>query len=868
MEARITAILSAKVDAFVSGINQAASRLQKFGQDADRIGVALSVAVSAPLALLGKKAVETAGEFDALRRGLATVEKDADSLGKRLITLAEIAKLPGLGLQEAFKTDLSLRTTLGPLVGYEKAVNLATRAIVAFGNANASVGGGKADFGAAMLQLQQIVSQGKIQGDELNVLASRIPQVRTAIIAAFGTANTELINSKNNAAQIVEKITAELEKLPKATGGIKNSFENLSDFMSISLDRIGTNIAKNFNLNGIVSGITGFIDKIITKFESLSPVTQKIIIVLGAVLTVIPPIIAAVGLLAPAVTAGIAAFKALGVAVSAFSLASGVTLGPLALIAAAVVATAAVIITHWDKVKATLAESGIWDLMKDMIGSALSVITSIFGVFANLIQGDWKNLWQHLVDILKAFWNFGISITQAGVRFIGNALGGLLDFLGAPSNGKKVREFYQGLADTMNSIQFDLPASPTGNLFEGFNFGGTPTPIKPGSTPEQQAAAKKALDDYVKAQSEASKSIVDSLQRTRDISISLIKDETERKRAELKAQASDRRAQAEIEVQNETVKAREIKAINEKLAADLEELDKKSRTLAGVDVKPVERKQNKSVATSTGNDFEVRKDLLSKTNRLPGVDNVLDSINSAADKIKAAKMSIESAFQGLRDSFERAFDGWNVAGAIDSLDKYISAIEAKMSQMSDNQKVAFLSFAQNTSAVFATLGDAMGGAFEAFGQAIATGKNPFAAFGKAIIASFGDMLVMIGKQMLKQAAALAALAIISGGALTPVMGRTAIAGAALVTAGSAMRSIPALAKGGEVFGPTIAMVGDNRNAHIDPELVGPSSTFRKMMREELVGGGRTVHVIGEIRNDRIILANSRGQNERNTLRGK
>lgn len=78
--------------------------------------------------------------------------------------------------------------------------------------------------------------------------------------------------------------------------------------------------------------------------------------------------------------------------------------------------------------------------------------------------------------------------------------------------------------------------------------------------------------------------------------------------------------------------------------------------------------------------------------------------------------------------------------------------------------------------------------------------------------------------------------------------------AGLLTAGMALMSrvqIPALAKGGLAYGPTMAMVGDNKNAAIDPEVVAPLSKLKDMM------GGGVVEVVGRIKGDDIFLSNAR-----------
>lgn len=68
--------------------------------------------------------------------------------------------------------------------------------------------------------------------------------------------------------------------------------------------------------------------------------------------------------------------------------------------------------------------------------------------------------------------------------------------------------------------------------------------------------------------------------------------------------------------------------------------------------------------------------------------------------------------------------------------------------------------------------------------------------------------------------------------------------------------IPALANGGLAFGPTTALVGDNRNARIDPEVIAPLSKLKDMM------SSNAVEVFGRISGSDIYLSNTRTTTER------
>ena len=93
---------------------------------------------------------------------------------------------------------------------------------------------------------------------------------------------------------------------------------------------------------------------------------------------------------------------------------------------------------------------------------------------------------------------------------------------------------------------------------------------------------------------------------------------------------------------------------------------------------------------------------------------------------------------------------------------------------------------------------------------------------------------------------------ISGGLSIP-----AFIAAAVGSVKAAFGSVPALAAGGLAFGETMSIVGDNRNAAIDPEVIAPLSKLR-----DYIGGGST-NVYGRISGDDILISNARASRDRN-----
>lgn len=95
----------------------------------------------------------------------------------------------------------------------------------------------------------------------------------------------------------------------------------------------------------------------------------------------------------------------------------------------------------------------------------------------------------------------------------------------------------------------------------------------------------------------------------------------------------------------------------------------------------------------------------------------------------------------------------------------------------------------------------------------------------------------------------------------------AFLGPTLAAAGAAgvkalFNSIPAFADGGIVSGPTLAQVGEYRNASSNPEVIAPLSKLQNMM-----GGGQRVEVVGVISGQDILISSERAAIDRGRLRG-
>ena len=142
--------------------------------------------------------------------------------------------------------------------------------------------------------------------------------------------------------------------------------------------------------------------------------------------------------------------------------------------------------------------------------------------------------------------------------------------------------------------------------------------------------------------------------------------------------------------------------------------------------------------------------------------------------------------------------------------------------------------------------NAMMEAAKAAGEAIQSyakqGGDSLKELGKVALKSAADF---VRSEMMKAVAAFISRTIAISGPLGVIL---AGAGAAVVgtlfNKAIGSLSVPALAEGGLATAPTLAMVGDNRNASVDPEVIAPLSKLKNMLGGM---GSNNVNVTGTFR---------------------
>jgi tape measure domain-containing protein len=220
--------------------------------------------------------------------------------------------------------------------------------------------------------------------------------------------------------------------------------------------------------------------------------------------------------------------------------------------------------------------------------------------------------------------------------------------------------------------------------------------------------------------------------------------------------------------------------------------------------------------------------LMPSTNLLPSLNLLptqLDSATASTQRLKSEQEALNQATTKVNSNFKEQLT-------------QIELLKLSFDQLNTGLKNIIEGTLQDMAVAFG----------ETLGQSLAGASFDI----RSVIGPLADALIQFGKLAVQ--VGIAALGIKA--ALKSLNPAIAIAGGiALIALGTFVKSklaAPALAEGGLAYGPTLATVGDNRGARVDPEVIAPLSKLKSMMGDMGIGGSLETRISG---NDLIILLN-------------
>lgn len=283
--------IGASTDEFDKTVDRSLNKVKRFAADVTAAGTALSIGFSAPLIAAGAAAIKAGSDMESLTMGLKAVMKSSEATAAEMAKLREVAKLPGLGLEEAVKGTIRLQ-----ILG--NSADQSRRIMGELGNALAVVGGGRDDFNEVIRQLSQLGAVGKVTKENLDPIIERIPQLAAIIKEKFGPealgdpAKTfEKLGISSQ--QFIRIITDELAKGERAGNTYKNSWENIQMAAKDAAAEFGKTlmpIARRVLDEFLVPGIEKA-KSLALAFQDLSPATQNWALTLGSITIATPLVI-------------------------------------------------------------------------------------------------------------------------------------------------------------------------------------------------------------------------------------------------------------------------------------------------------------------------------------------------------------------------------------------------------------------------------------------------------------------------------------------------------------------------------------------------------------------------------------------------
>lgn len=823
------------INDITKGLQRVERDLRRSGQRLASLGSELSVSISAPLGLIGVSAIKAAADLESLELALQSQLGSAEAARKELDLLRQSALAPGLGFEQAVRGSVTLQA-----VGLS--AEEARKTIEQFGNGLAIAGKGAGELDGVITALSQISSKGVVSAEEINQIAERLPQIRTLMQQAFGTSNTENIQAlKISSEDFIRSITKELEKLPRATGGIKNSIENAGDAIKQFLGNLGQEINKTFNLTKVAEDLSKSLKGAAQAFGELDADTKKAIITAGAFLVALGPVIKILGVVQLTLGQGAGLLASFGGALkqagaAAIFAANNIRLSLVVatggLLAVLGLVTAAVFYFSDSLNATTFAQEAFADASQtvtEQTAQQTAALNANFAVLLNTNSGYDQR--KKAIDALQAAYPEylkGIDLEKASnieLEAIQQKVNrAILQGVAERQKAAAVNKIYEEQAKILLRIQ---EIQRTGQVtVKESTLIDTGDLIKNGS---RAAAVIEKLQAQVNGLSKQAVTSAADFDKAFNLQGRAI-DLAAAKEGDLRQAYQDREEAAREALETGAkIAETDYKAAGAAQAAAkaTEAQEKALRKATKAQEDKIEAAEKEAAINARRADVAAGAPQGIPTLATP--QGVTQEIGLAGGE--QTKKALESLKKVTTDV------GFSIAGTMAMVrEGTLSGIDA-LNLFADNAKFA----SEVSRQAVELLASGVQGVFDGIGSALGEGAVAFSTFAKAALNGIIDVVAGLIKLFVAQLlvssstffAANPFVALAVGGAVAAL-------GAGLFKRLVGGIKPPKLAKGGLAFGPTTAIVGDNPGARSNPEVIAPLDKLKSFINPQPSGG-----IVGE-----------------------
>ena len=231
-------------------------------------------ALAAGTALLVKGQIDSALQFEQLRKSLEVISGSTTAANAQFERLVKVARLPGLNLNEAIRASVQLQA-----IGTSG--EDAAKQIEQFGNALALGGGNAQQLGEVVNAIRQMSAEGKILQEDLAIMTTRVATLTPILKETFGGTRAEDVRNyyesigkaDQQAELFLQTMTQALTELPRAGETAANAIENLSDTFERTQSSIGTHFLP------VITEATGIAEKFFSAIEKNEGASKTVAVV-------------------------------------------------------------------------------------------------------------------------------------------------------------------------------------------------------------------------------------------------------------------------------------------------------------------------------------------------------------------------------------------------------------------------------------------------------------------------------------------------------------------------------------------------------------------------------------------------------------
>lgn len=322
--------------------------------------------------------------FKTVKAGKTTVADMTQAFGK----MAGNASAAGISLEDVQAATAALTTVTGKT---SESQNALAQVFLELTVAGGKLDKGLQEAGGSLEQLNAAISeQGLVDGmedmrDQLGLTDTEFKNLFSS--AEGGTAVFQLLTSANKAAKdTYTDLASGTEAMTDAVKAQNKQFQQqwqlMKNKLNVAMIELGTAIMPT--LKDLMEKVADAAARMAEWFGNLSPQMQKAVLIGGAIVAALGPLLFILGqivMIAPAVGA-------------AFTIMTG-PVGVVIAIIAALIAIGVMLVKNWDTIK--WAAGVAWDWIKDKIMVVVDAIKAAFNAYINF----WKGAWDTVSNILK-----------------------------------------------------------------------------------------------------------------------------------------------------------------------------------------------------------------------------------------------------------------------------------------------------------------------------------------------------------------------------------------------------------------------------------------------------------------------------------